>query len=147
MQTIARSTPIIFYPKATHIPHIQSNYKTDIDNEISTTSEKPNVLLAPVSKLALCNSVPDIIKLVHYLKQSTKIRQIFMWCSTKNIQDDKIIPFLQYLADIEVVLKTDSHLQMLTKRNTGSVSRKVSDYHSEFIINFKYTYQEESFSF
>lgn len=131
MQTIARSTPIIFYPKTTDIPHIQLNYKTDIDNEILAATEKPNVLLAPVSKLALCNSVPDIIKVVHYLKQSTKIRQIFMWCSTKTIQDDKIIPFLQYLADIEVVLRTESHLQILTKRNTGSISRKVSENNSE----------------
>lgn len=125
MEYIAGSSPIISYPKTTDLPHIQSSYKNDIDNEILAMSEKPNVLLAPVSKLALCNSVRDIIHLVHDLKQNSKIRQIFMWCSIKNIRDDALIPFLQYLADIEVVFKTESHLQILTKRNTGSVSRKV----------------------
>lgn len=131
MQNVARSSPIIFYPNATDIPHIESGYKSNIDNEILTMTEKPNVVLAPVSKLALSNSVPDIINLIHYLKQCPKIKQIFIWCSVKNIRDDKLIPFLQYLANIEVVMRTDSDLQILTKRNTGTVTRKVSGNRNE----------------
>lgn len=89
-------------------------------------TEKPNVILAPISKFELGNSIPQIIQLVHYFKQSPKIRQIFIWCSAKNIRDKKLIPFLLYLANIEVWLKNETDLQILTKRNTGSVTRKVS---------------------
>lgn len=125
LQSIARSSPTVVYPKATDIPTIETSFKADIENQIATT-EKPNVILASVSRLELGNSVHDVIRLVHFLKQNTKIGQIFIWCSRKNIQDDKIIPFLQYLASIEVIFKDESNLQIFTKRHTGSVTRKVS---------------------
>lgn len=136
LSTVAHSAPIIYYPKATDIPHIQSRYRLDIENEIFTITEKPNVVIAPVSKLELCNSVPDIINLVHYLKQSPKIKQAFVWCSIKNIRDEKLIPFLQYLANIEVILKNESDLQILTKRSTGAVTRKVSSNNAILRIQF-----------
>lgn len=125
LQTVARSSPIIFYPKATDIPIIASSFKTDIESDIVTSGEKPNVILAPVSKLELDNSITDIVNLVHYLKQSNRVKQIFIWCSAKNIRDEKLIPFLQYMANIEVSFRNESELQVLTKRNTGTVTRKV----------------------
>lgn len=126
LQSIARASPIVCYPKSGDIPLIESNFKATIEQEILATTDKPNVLLAPVSKLELGNTVPDIVNLVHYLKQNPKIKQIFIWCSWKNIRDDKIIPFLRYMSNIVVVLKNESEASILTKRNTGSVTRKVS---------------------
>lgn len=126
LQAVASSSPIVFYPKAQDVPLIDPCFKADIDNEVLSTTEKPNVILTTVAKLELSNSIPNIVNLVHYLKQSTKVKQVFIWCSTKNIRDNKLIPFLQYMANIEVTLKNESELQILTKRNTGSVTRKVN---------------------
>lgn len=125
LRSIACSSPTVMYPKAIDIPTIQSSFKTDIEDQL-TTSEKTNVILASVSRLELNNSVRDIIRIVQFLRQNTKIGQIFVWCSRKNVRDEKIIPFLQYLANIEVTLNDESNLQIFTKRNTGSVTRKVS---------------------
>lgn len=108
------------------IPVIESNFKADIENAIQSVGEKANVILAPVSKLQLDNSITDIVHLVQHLKQHTKVKQIFVWCSTKSIHDDKTIPFLQYMSDIEVFLRNESELQVLTKRHTGHITRKVS---------------------
>lgn len=126
LQSIARSAPIVCYPKASDIPLIEPNFKANIEQEIHATTEKPNVLLAPVSKLELANTVPDIVNLVHYLKQSAQVKQIFIWCSQKNIQDDKLIPFLRYMSNIVVSFKNETEASILTKRNTGSITRKVN---------------------
>lgn len=126
LETIARPSPVLHYPKTVDVPVIKSSFKLDIENELLSTTEKPNIVLASVAKLELSNSVTEIVNLVHHLKQNRQIKQIFIWCSRKNIRDDKLIPFLQYLANIEVVLKNESELHILTKRNTGSVTRKVS---------------------
>lgn len=127
LQSIARSaSPAIVYPKSIDIPIIESNFKSDIENQIATT-EKTNVILEAVSRLGLSNCVRNIISVVQFLKQNSKIGQIFIWCSRKNIHDEKIIPFLQYLANVEVTLRDQSNLQIFTKRNTGSVTRKVNN--------------------
>lgn len=105
---------------------ITKNFKADIDSDIHGTGEKTNVILAPISKLELDNSITDIVNLVHYLKLNTKVKQIFIWCSTKNIRNVKLIPFLQYMANTEVFFRNESELQVLTKRNTGTVTRKVT---------------------
>ncbi|XP_055316983.1 elongator complex protein 5 isoform X1 [Sitodiplosis mosellana] len=128
LQTIARSSPVIFYPKAIDIPIIESNFKANIESDILTTGEKANVILAPVSKLQLNNSITEIVNLVQHLKHHVKVKQIFIWCSTKNIRDDKLIPFLQYMSNIEVFLRDESELQILTKRNTGTITRKEYQY-------------------
>lgn len=128
LENVARSSPIVHYPTVDDIPVIKSNFKLDIENELLSTVEKSNVVLATVAKLELSNGVTEIVNLVHYFKQNRQIKQVFIWCSRKNIRDEKLIPFLQYLANIEVVLKNESEMHILTKRNTGTVTRKVSSY-------------------
>ncbi|XP_031632919.1 uncharacterized protein LOC116346824 [Contarinia nasturtii] len=127
IQSVAGSSPVVFYPKTNDTPVIGPNFKADIC-EILATAEKSNIVLPPIAKLQLTNSIADIVQLVHYLKQCSKVKQIFIWCSTKNIKDEKVIPFLQYMANIEVFLNNASELQILTKRNTGSITRKVYQY-------------------
>ncbi|XP_055316984.1 elongator complex protein 5 isoform X2 [Sitodiplosis mosellana] len=105
LQTIARSSPVIFYPKAIDIPIIESNFKANIESDILTTGEKANVILAPVSKLQLNNSITEIVNLVQHLKHHVK-----------------------YMSNIEVFLRDESELQILTKRNTGTITRKEYQY-------------------
>lgn len=93
--------------------------------ELLDLPERSNVLLATASQLSLEYTIPDIIKLIHSLRQSTKCRQLHMWASVKNISDPKLIPFLEHMADVVVLLKDPKHLSVLTKKITGSVSRKV----------------------
>lgn len=127
LETVARSSSSswVHYPKTVDVPVIKSSFKLDIENELLSTVEKPNILIVPIAKLELSNSVTEIVNLVHYFKQNRQIKQVFIWCSRKNIRDEKLIPFLQYLANIEVVLKNESEMHILTKRNTGTVTRKV----------------------
>lgn len=96
--------------------------------ELSELTERSNVLLATASQLNLDYTIPDIVKLIHSLRQSTKCRQLFVWASIKNVSDPKLIPFLEHMADVVVLLKDAKHLSILTKKITGSVTRKVQHF-------------------
>lgn len=106
-------------------PPIHTRRVLDIKKELSELPDRSNVLLPTASQLNLDYTIPDIVKLVHSLRQSTKCRQLFVWASVKNVSDPKLIPFLEHMADIVVMLKDLKHLSVLTKKSTGSVSRKV----------------------
>lgn len=87
--------------------------------------KKSNVILANLSKLELNYSLRNVVHLIHKLKKSQNTKQIFGWAAAKHIRDGKLIPFVEYLADIVVTFHDDHTLNILTKRNTGSVFRKV----------------------
>lgn len=97
----------------------------DIHKELLDLPEKSNVILSTVSCIAVQHTISDLIKLVHSLKQCSKTKQLFAWATVKNISDRKIIPFLEHMADVIVTLEDRKHLTILTKKITGSVSRKV----------------------
>lgn len=110
-------------PRNVDTSFTQAKTNIDIDREITT--EKSNVILDVISKLECGLSVAEIIKLIRNIKRSSKTKQLFVWCSVKNVVDKKLIPFLTYMADVIVTFKNQHHLSVLIKRNTGSVSKKV----------------------
>lgn len=97
----------------------------DVQKELQKLLEKSNVLLLPLSQLSQEYAIQDIVQLIHNTKKSSNAKQIFLWASTKNILDRKLVPFMEYLADIVVNFKNDKYLTVLTKKISGSVSRKV----------------------
>lgn len=102
-----------------------SRSSIDVQKEVQSLKEKTNVLLPPLSRLTQEYPLPDIIQLVHNIRKCSNARQLFLWASVKNIADRKAIPFMEHMADIVVSLKNDKHLSVLTKKSSGSVSRKV----------------------
>lgn len=87
--------------------------------------QKSNVILANVTKLEMNYSVRDIVQLIDKLKKSQNVQQCFGWIAAKHIRDGKIIPFLEYMADIVVTIQNEHTLNVLTKRSTGAVFKKV----------------------
>lgn len=119
------ASPVYHVPKLESLRISQASNRIDIDKEVMSIPAKSNIMLCTVSKLQRHYHLPDIIHLVHNLKKCHMTMQLFAWASVKNINDAKIIPFFEHMADIIVTLKDATHLTLLTKRASGSVSRKV----------------------
>lgn len=119
------STPIYHLPQKMDIPLDENDICMDITKELSVAKEKSTIILRAISRLELVYKVPDIIRLIHSIKRHSKTKQLFVWCSVTNIMDKKLIPFIAYMADIIVTLNSGNHLNVLTKRSTGSTSTRV----------------------
>lgn len=132
-------SPIYHCPKL-DLSLSDANPSIDINKEANAVPHKSNVILANVSRLEMNYSIRDIVQLIDKLKKSQNVKQCFGWIAAKHIRDGKVIPFLDYMADIVVTIQDEQTLNILTKRNTGSVFKKV-----RFIYNiFNTTVNEDS---
>lgn len=125
-------SPIYHCPKLADLPLDETNPSIDIDKETSAMTQKSNVILANVSKLEMNYSIRDIVQLIDKLKKSKNVKQCFGWIAAKHIRDAKIIPFLEYMADIVITIQDEHTLNVLTKRSTGSVFKKVRFIYTQF---------------
>lgn len=98
-------------------------------NEVCEFNQKTSVILSPVAKLELTKSEQEIFTLIQTLKNSENVNQIFAWATTKNISNKILIPFLDYMSDVTVNIKSNQHLSILTKKNRGNI--KLKDYQHE----------------
>lgn len=112
-------------PKNIDIPLDQDNVSIDVDQQLSPLKEKSSIVLRAISRLEKIYTVPEIIWLLNGIKRHPKTKQLFVWCSVSNILDKKLIPFIAYMADIVVTLKSENHLTVLAKRSSGSASSRV----------------------
>lgn len=90
---------------------------------------KTSVILLPISKLELTKCEREIFTLIQTLKNSENVNQIFAWATTKNISSKVLIPFLDYMSDVTVSIKSSQHLSILNKKKSGNV--KLKDYQHE----------------
>lgn len=128
-------------PKKINLPLNETNQSINVDLEVNAVPNKSNVILENILKLELNYSIRDIVQLIHKLKLNSNVKQIFGWATAKPIQDEKLIPFLAYLADIVVTIQNENTLNILTKRTTGSVFRKVRiKFYSYFLHKKKTVY-------
>jgi hypothetical protein len=98
-------------------------------NESCEFNQKTSVILTPISKLELTKSEQEIFTLIQSFKNSENVNQIFAWATVKNISSKFLIPFLDYMADVTVTIKSNQHLSVLTKKRSGNV--KLKDYQHE----------------
>lgn len=92
----------------------------------------PNIefylLLPPLSKVILTNSIEEVIGSIKRAKENPKVQQVFQWVTLKNIQHPFVVQFVAHLADIILTFENEGHLNILTKKGGGSVSRKRYQY-------------------
>lgn len=104
------------------------NFEESI-HEKCAFSEKTSVILLPISKLELTKCEKEIFTLIQTLKNSKNVNQIFAWATRKNIRNKLLIPFIEYMSDVSVIIKTNQHLSILHKKKNGNV--KLKDYQHE----------------
>lgn len=117
-----KATIKTFPQKSTSFP---KQHAIDVTQLLAGQDEKSNFILPPLSILTQQDKLESVVKIIHQIKCSSKTKQLFVWATAKNIQDKKVIPFIEYLADIVVTLKDKKTLTILIKRNSGSVTKKV----------------------
>lgn len=99
-------------------------------NDNCDFNQKTSVILNPISKLELTKSEQEIFTLIQSLKNCENVVQIFALATVKNISNSKIlVPFLDYMSDVTVNIKSNQHLSILTKKKSGNV--KLKDYQHE----------------
>lgn len=108
--------PYLYVPK---LNTVEIEYDSDI-------KEKSNIILKPISKISQHYEIPEIIKLIHRIKKNRNVKQIFGWLTISNVLDDRITTYLEHMADLVVTLKDSQYLSVLTKKASGSISKKVS---------------------
>lgn len=91
-------------------------------------TNKAYLVLPPLSKLILSDAVEAIIDTIKQAKNNSNIQQLFIWVTLKNIQHHFIVPFVVHLADIVLTFDNERNLNILTKKSSGSVTRKRYQY-------------------
>lgn len=97
----------------------------EIQQELDRLEVKCNIVLPPLSWLIQQNKLSAVIRSIQRIKTSPKTKQLFVWATVKNIGDGKVVPFVEHLADIVVNIRDKKTLTILTKRSSGSVTKKV----------------------
>lgn len=98
-------------------------------NENCEFNQKTSVILNPISKLELTKSEQEIFTLIQSLKNQENVNQIFAWATAKNISSKILIPFLDYMSDVTINIKSNQHLSILTKKKSGNM--KLKDFQHE----------------
>lgn len=91
--------------------------------------DKSVVILPPASRLFQQFFASDIFKMIHKLKNSPSVKQVFLWLTLPNFPEHDHLPeFVEHMADIVVKLQTRTELELLIRKSTGSVTRKPYQY-------------------
>lgn len=93
---------------------------------LNSQEEKSNVILPPLAVITQQHKLVTVIQAIHTIRSNAKTKQMFVWATVKNIHDKKVIPFVEHMADVIVTLLDKKTLTILTKRSSGSVSKKVT---------------------
>lgn len=105
-----------------------SNQSADIREFVRSYNpqdEKANVVFSSLAAMEQQHSLDVIFQTIHTIKAHPKTKQLFVWCSVKNIKDSRLVPFVEHMADVVVTLMDKKTLTILVKRSSGSVTRKV----------------------
>lgn len=106
--------------------------------DIELPSEKCTVILPPASKLFQQHFASDVFKTIQKLRNSPNVKQIFLWLTVANFPEHDHIPdFVEHMADTVVRLQSQSELELLIRKATGSVTRKQYQYEltDNFLVN------------
>lgn len=96
---------------------------------LNLPTDKCVVVLPPASRLFQQFLASDVFKMIHKLKNSSNVKQVFLWLSMGNFPEHDHLPeFVQHMADIVVKLQSKSELELLIRKTTGSVTKKQYQY-------------------
>lgn len=105
---------------------------------LTLPTDKSVVILPPASRLFQQFFASDIFKMIQKLKNAPSVKQVFLWLSIPNfLEHDHLPEFVEHMADIVVRLQSKSELELLTRKSTGSVTKKQYQYEikEHFMVN------------
>lgn len=76
--------------------------------------------------------------MIQKLKNAPSVKQVFLWLSIPNFPEHDHLPeFVEHMADVVVRLQSKSELELLTRKSTGSVTKKQYQYEikEHFMVN------------
>lgn len=86
------------------------------------------ILYLPLAELCQTYKIDEIFKLIHRHKADTTLKQMFGWISAKTVQSDFHVPYFEYLANVVVTIKDSVNLSIVSRKTTGSVTKKLFQY-------------------
>lgn len=91
-------------------------------------SQPDKTFYLPLAELCQTYNISDIFKLIHRHKTKTTIKQMFGWISVKNVESEFHIPYMEYLANVVVTIKDSVNLSIVSRKTSGSVTKKLFQY-------------------
>lgn len=91
-------------------------------------SQPDKVLYLPLAELCQTYKICDIFKLIHHHKTKQTIKQLLGWVSVKNVESEFHVPYLEYLANVVITIKDSVNLSIVSRKATGSVTKKLFQY-------------------
>lgn len=86
----------------------------------------PCHILILVAEFTQVFSLKSLFQLVHALKTSGTVKQVYLWASPATIGQDMVVPYLEHMATSVLALKDAVNMSVLTKKSGGLVSKKVN---------------------
>lgn len=91
-------------------------------------AQPDKTLYLPLAELCQTYKISEIFKLIHHHKSKQTIKQMFGWVSVQNVQSEFHVPYLEYLANVVVTIKDSVNLSVVSRKSTGSVTKKLFHY-------------------
>lgn len=85
-------------------------------------------LYLPLAELCQTYKIGNIFKLIHLHKSQQTAKQIIGWASVKNVECDFHVPYLEHLANVVVTIKDSVNLSIVSRKLTGTVTKKLFQY-------------------
>lgn len=105
---------------------ITTQLNPSVESSISKTTEKDHyIIIQALSKQILKFKIEEIIQQIKLCQEDQKIKQLFLWITTKNIQHPFIVQFMEHLANTVVHFENSDSVSILNKKSSGSITKKV----------------------
>ncbi|KAJ6641856.1 hypothetical protein Bhyg_06801 [Pseudolycoriella hygida] len=95
---------------------------------VFSESQPDKFLYLPLAEMCQTYNISEVFQLIHRHKTKQTIKQMFGWASVKNIEAEFLIPYLEYLANVVVTIKDSVNLSIVTRKSSGSVTKKLFQY-------------------
>lgn len=96
--------------------------------KIFLEQQPDKTLYLPLAELCQTYGISEIFKLIHHHKTKQTVKQLFGWASVKNIEMEFPIPYFEYLANVVVTIKDSVNLSIISRKASGSVTKKLFQY-------------------
>uniref|UniRef100_A0A182M0K5 Elongator complex protein 5 n=1 Tax=Anopheles culicifacies TaxID=139723 RepID=A0A182M0K5_9DIPT len=105
--------------------HGDNTQPAEIVNRLNETSKFQLMIL---SKLERQFEPSQIFKYIGQCKKNATIEHVFVWIVEQKLQEGFLLPYIEHMADTVITFEDRTHVSLLVKKHTGSVTNKYYEF-------------------
>uniref|UniRef100_A0A182WL75 Elongator complex protein 5 n=1 Tax=Anopheles minimus TaxID=112268 RepID=A0A182WL75_9DIPT len=91
-------------------------------------NESSKFQLMIISKLERQFDPSQLFKYISKCKKNATIEHVFVWIVEQKLQEGFLLPYIEHMADTVITFEDRTHVSLLVKKHTGSVTNKYYEF-------------------